>query len=141
MLRCVDKICCSLNNIDTLLVLTSYIILKIIVLKFVTLSRFGWLSATDERHVCEFSCTCYLYAAQQPVCEFSWYLNWSFSGISQTHRSFCRISLFLITLSPKNSMTNSTANNSTQQLTVYIQNHSLFRVFAGHFLAVHLEII
>ena len=58
--------------------------IKIIVLKFVTLSRFGWLSATDERHVCEFSCTCYLYAAQQPVCEFSWYLNWSFSGILQT---------------------------------------------------------
>ena len=75
--------------------------IKIIVLKFVTLSRFEWLSATDERHVCEFSCTCYLYAAQQPVCEFSWYLNWSFSGISQTHRSFCRISLFLITISPK----------------------------------------
>ena len=31
--------------------------LKIIVSKFVFLSRFEWLSANDERHVCEFSCT------------------------------------------------------------------------------------
>ena len=33
---------------------------------------------------------------------------------------FCDgISLFLITISPKNNMTNSTASNSTQQLTIY----------------------
>ena len=73
---------------------------------------------TTQQPVCEFSCTCistrhnnlyvtrttwhnkfrcmYLYAAQQPVCEFLWYLNWSFSGISQTHWSFCRISNFSI---------------------------------------------
>jgi len=54
--------------------------IKIIVLKFVCLSPFEWLSATDERHFCEFSCTCISTlrgtTAQQPVCEFSWYLNW-----------------------------------------------------------------
>ena len=31
---------------------------EVIVLKFMCLSRFEWLSATDERHICEFLCTC-----------------------------------------------------------------------------------
>jgi len=60
--------------------LYSYLNYLLVVLKFVCLSPFEWLSATDERHVCEFLCTCISTlrgtTAQQPVCEFSWYLNW-----------------------------------------------------------------
>ena len=84
--------------------------IKIIVLKFVCLSRFEWLSATDERHVCEFSGTC----------------------ISMRHNKvfwigrFVEFLFFLISISTKNNMTNSTTSNSTQQLTIYtIQNHIL----------------
>ena len=86
-------------------------------------------------------CVCHhLNGCQQPMKDMfaNFYVHVSLHYAAQRHNNlfelvefhklighFVEFLYFLITISPKNSMTNSTANNSTQQLTIYIQNCSL----------------